>query len=118
MWPGARQGARGYDGNRRAVFLVRAGPAPAAGDSYKIVEDTASLDVDHALIAKADLEPCFKGAEHAGSAVFWAELRGGKVVSARVHGAGKLDACFARALEKAKPADKTAAVILGHIDAV
>src|SRR5258706_13714916 len=102
----------------RALLFVAAWAAPAVADSYKIVEDTASLDVDHALIAKADLEPCFKGAEHAGSAVFLGELRGGKVVSARVHGAGQLDACFARALEKAQPADKTAAVILGHIDAV
>jgi hypothetical protein len=63
-----------------------------------------------------DTSAC-SGAE--GAPLFWLEVnKSGKVTAAKVHGAGKADACFAKALAKAKVKDKLAApiVVTGHID--
>jgi hypothetical protein len=64
----------------------------------------------------ADTSAC-SGAE--GAPLFWLEVaKTGKVTAAKVHGAGRADACFAKALAKAKVKDKLAApiVVTGHID--
>lgn len=63
-----------------------------------------------------DTSAC-SGAE--GAPLFWLEVaRTGKVTAAKVHGAGKADACFAKALAKAKVKEKVAGpiVVTGHID--
>jgi hypothetical protein len=65
----------------------------------------------------ADVSKCTGDA--AGSPLFWVEIaKTGKVTAAKVHGAGKLDACFQKALAKATAKDKPSGpvVVAGHID--
>ena len=97
--------------SRWPLLLLVAAPV-AAADPYRLVEDASLPAADHALITKADLAPCLAGAEPTGSAVFWLDTHAHK---AYVHGAGRLDACFTRALEKAST-EKSAVIVIGHID--
>jgi hypothetical protein len=65
----------------------------------------------------ADISACTGDA--AGAPLFWIEVaKTGKVTAAKVHGAGKLDACFQKALLKATAKEKPAGpiVVTGHID--
>ena len=85
----------------------------------KVVEEAAlgrDLSPDHPVLA-GDFKACTGDA--AGAPLFWVEIsKAGKVSTARVHGAGALDACIEKALAKAKVTVKLAAPIIlaGHLD--
>ena len=98
-----------------AILLI----SQTARADIKVVEEAglgASVAPDHPLLA-ADFKACTGDA--AGSPVFWAEVsKAGRVTSARVHGAGKLDACLQKALGKAKVTGKLAnpVILAGHLE--
>ncbi len=95
-----------------ALVLVA---TPAFADPAIAVEQ--ALGSDPAPQLTADFKACT--GEASGAPLFWAELsKAGKVTAAKVHGAGKIDACFEKALAKAKVAGKLAAAttVVGHID--
>lgn len=98
-----------------AILLI----SQAAFADPKVVEEAAlgtDLSPDHPLLA-ADFKACT--GEAAGAPLFWAEVsKAGRVSSARVHGAGKLDACLQKALSRAKVTAKLAnpVIIAGHLE--
>lgn len=95
-----------------AVVLVA---TPAFADPAIAVEQ--ALGSDPAPQLTADFKACT--GEASGAPLFWAEIsKAGKVTAAKVHGAGKIDACFEKALAKAKVAGKptAATTVAGHID--
>ena len=99
-----------------AVALVLVA-TPAFAQSALAVEQALGTDPPPALIV--DLGACT--GEASGAPLFWAEIsKAGKVTSAKVHGAGKLDACFEKALGKAKVDGKleAATTIVGHIEII
>jgi hypothetical protein len=91
----------------------------AAFADVKVVEEAAlgaDVSPDHPLLA-ADFKACTQDAT--GSPLFWAEIsKAGRVSSARVHGAGKLDACLEKALAKAKVTTKlkNPVILAGHLE--
>ena len=94
------------------------GGAPVPEDGPKLVAEAAlGMDLpDHPLLV-ADLHAC--SGEAAGAPLFWAEIsKAGRVSGAKVHGAGKLDACLEKAIGKAKVADKLPGpvIVAGHIE--
>src|SRR5690242_771763 len=98
-----------------AILLI----SQAALADTKVVEEAAlgtDLSPDHPLLA-ADFKACT--AEASGAPLFWVEVsKAGRVSSARVHGAGKLDACLQKALSHAKVTTKLAnpVIIAGHLE--
>lgn len=98
-----------------AILLI----SHAAFADIKVVEEAGlgtDVSPDHPLLT-ADFKACT--ADAAGSPLFWVEVsKAGKVSSAKVHGAGKLDACLEKALGKAKVTAKLAnpVIIAGHLD--
>jgi hypothetical protein len=98
-----------------AILLI----SQTARADIKVVEEAGlgtTVAPDHPLLA-ADFKACTGDA--AGSPVFWAEVsKAGRVTSARVHGAGKLDACLQKALGKAKVTGKLAnpVILAGHLE--
>jgi len=98
-----------------AILLI----SHAALADIKVVEEASlgtDVSPDHPLLA-ADFKACTQDA--AGAPLFWVEVsKAGKVSSARVHGAGKLDACLEKALARAKVTGKLAnpVIIAGHLE--
>lgn len=100
---------------RSAVVALVLAATPAFADPTIAVEQT--LGSDPAPQLSADFKACT--GEASGAPLFWAELsKAGKVTAAKVHGAGKIDACFEKALAKAKVTGKltAATTVVGHID--
>jgi len=94
---------------------------PALADPPRLVEDgVIGLDPrpDHPVLAPPDaaLARC---TDAEGAAVVWLQVgRSGRVTAAHVHGAGKADACLARALASARASGKlpNAIIVVGHVD--
>jgi len=109
---------------RTAVLALVAALAPglAAADPITYREDDVIIAMDilsaepFVSVSDAALAKCTGDA--AGSAVFYIEVdASGRITAAHVHGAGKLDACLARALGAgAASAWKKSMVVLGHLD--
>lgn len=95
-----------------ALLLVA---TPAFAQSAIAVEQALGSDPPPELVV--DFAACT--GEVSGAPLFWAEIsKAGKVTAAKVHGAGKIDACFEKALAKAKVASKptAATTVVGHIE--
>jgi hypothetical protein len=98
-----------------AILLI----SRAAHADIKVVEEAGlgtDLAPEHPLLS-ADFKACTGDAS--GGPLFWVEVsKTGKVSSAHVHGAGKLDACLEKALGKAKVTAKLAspAIVAGHLE--
>jgi hypothetical protein len=114
-----------------ALFAVPRAATAEPTPGFRIVEDAALGSglppglPDHPLLGDgrgvaAAIEACTRApAAPTGAALFWLEIgKGGKVSRSKVHGAGKLDACLARALEKAAVADPLTGpiILVGHVD--
>lgn len=100
---------------RSAVAALVLVATPAFADPAIAVEQTLGSDAAPQLTA--DFKACTGDAS--GSPLFWAEIsKAGKVTAAKVHGAGKIDACFEKALAKAKVTGTltAATTVVGHID--
>lgn len=100
---------------RSVVVALVLAATPAFADPSIAVEQ--ALGSDPAPQLSADFKACT--GEASGAPLFWAELsKAGKVTAAKVHGAGKIDACFEKALGKAKVTGtlKAATTVVGHID--
>ncbi|MBV8761196.1 MAG: hypothetical protein JO257_28120 [Deltaproteobacteria bacterium] len=100
---------------RSAVAALVFVATPAFADPAVAVEQTLGSDAAPQLTA--DFKACT--GEASGAPLFWAEIsKGGKVTAAKVHGAGKIDACFEKALGKAKVTGTltAATTVVGHID--
>jgi hypothetical protein len=89
---------------------------PAFADGPSIVPE-ATLPAGPVPVLQADFKACTGDAP--GAPLFWAEIRkSGEVSVARVHGAGKLDACLEKALVKAKASGPLAGAVIvaGHLE--
>jgi hypothetical protein len=100
-----------------AALLLVATPVvatPAFADPTIAVE--TAIGTGAAPQLTADFKACT--GEAAGAPLFMADIsKAGRVTAVKVHGAGKLDACFEKALAKAKIAGKLAAAttVAGHL---
>ena len=102
----------------RLAFAILLISQTALADIKVVEEAGLGTDVspDKPLLS-ADFKACT--ADATGSPLFWVEVsKAGKVSSAKVHGAGKLDACLEKALAKAKVTAKLAnpVIIAGRLD--
>jgi hypothetical protein len=105
---------------RCLVLAACLAATPALADPYKVVEDDVmglEPKPEHALLGTVDTSRC---PEPTGAALFWLEIgRTGRVATARVHGAGKADACLEHALAAARVSTKlpNAIVLVGRVEA-